>query len=152
MWAGLSWAAADSRGGWDERAVKEYVTIIKINNLPPDAGLKPGMTAQVTIKVKTIPNVLMVPVQSVSQHKSKHYTYVVKDRDVAKREVTIGETNDKYVVIETGLEQDELVVLDSRARLADEAKKEEGVGPVTETPAATPPPPAVPATAAAATK
>ena len=62
------------------------MTIIKINNLPPDAGLKPGMTAQVTIKVKTIPNVLMVPVQSVSQHKSKHYTYVVKDRDVAKRD------------------------------------------------------------------
>lgn len=143
---------ADSRGGWDERAVKEYVTIIKINNLPPDAGLKPGMTSQVTIKVKTIPNVLMVPVQSVSQHKSKHYTYVVKDREVAKREVTIGETNDKYVVIESGLEQDEQVVLDSRARLADEAKKEEGVAPVAETPAATPPAPAAPATASAATK
>jgi HlyD family secretion protein len=135
---------ADSRGGWDERAVKEYVTVIKINNLPPDAGLKPGMTAQVTIKVKTVPNVLMVPVQSVSQHKSKHFTYVTKGREVVKREVTIGETNDKYVVIESGLEEDELVVLDTRARLADEAKNEEGSAPSTETPPAAPSVPAAP--------
>ena len=86
----------------------------------------------------------MVPVQSVSQHKSKHYTYVVKGREVEKREVSIGETNDKYVVIESGLEEDELVVLDARARLADEAKKEEGTAPVGETPTTTPPAAAIP--------
>ena len=140
---------ADSRGAWDERAVKEYVTVIKINNLPADAGLKPGMTAEVTIKVKTIPNVLMVPVQAVSQHKAKHFAYVLKGSTIEKREVTLGETNDKYVVVDSGLEENELVVLDARARLADEAKKEEGAaGPGETAPEAAPP--AAPAAPAAA--
>jgi HlyD family secretion protein len=120
---------ADSRGYWDERAVKQYVTIVKMTNLPAGVELKPGMTAEVTIKVKTIPNCLIVPVQAVSQHKAKHYAYVLKsDNTLEKREVTVGETNDKYVVVETGLEQDERVVLDARARLADETKKEEADG------------------------
>ncbi len=140
---------ADSRNPWSEGSVKEYVTIIKVTNLPPDAGLKPGMTTEVTIKVQTIPGVLMVPVQAVGQHKSKHYAYVVKGHDVEKREVTLGETNDKYVVVASGLEEDEHVVLDARARLADEAKKEEETaGPGETLPAAVPAAPA--ATAAAA--
>lgn len=71
---------ADSRGYWDERAVKEYVTNIKITDLPSDGGLKPGMNAEVTIKVNTIPNVLMVPVQAVSEHKGKHYAYMLAGR------------------------------------------------------------------------
>jgi HlyD family secretion protein len=124
---------ADSRGYWDERAVKQYVTIVKMTNLPAGVELKPGMTAEVTIKVKTIPNCLMVPVQAVSQHKAKHFAYVLKsDNTLEKREVTVGETNDKYVVVETGLEQDERVVLDARARLADETKKEEAAGEPSE--------------------
>ena len=142
---------ADSRGYWDERAVKQYVTIVKMTNLPAGVELKPGMTAEVTIKVKTIPNCLMVPVQAVSQHKAKHYAYVLNSSNVVeKREVTVGETNDKYVVVETGLQQDEKVVLDARARLADETKHEEADGepgepaakekPAAETPAPSPMP------------
>lgn len=137
---------ADSRGYWDERAVKQYVTTIKIENLPADAGLKPGMTAEVTVKVKTIPNVLFVPVQAVSQHKDKHFAYVQKGTGLEKREVKVGETNDKYVVIESGLDEGDQVVLDARARLTDETKKEEAAAGGAEGPAAKPEAPAAPAT------
>ena len=119
---------ADSRGYWNEGAVKEYVTNIKIKDLPADSGLKPGMNTEVTIKVNTIPNALMVPVQAVAQHNGKHHAYVLSGRVVEKKEVTVGETNEKYVVICQGLEEGEQVVLDARARLADEAKNEERAG------------------------
>jgi RND family efflux transporter MFP subunit len=137
---------ADSRSPWSESSVKEYVTIIKIVNLPPDAGLKPGMTAETTVKIQTIPNVLIVPVQAVSEHKGKHFAYVSRGRTVEKREVMLGESNDKYVVVASGLEEDEHVVLDARARLAEETKKEEAVAGDEKTPpAATPTAPATPA-------
>lgn len=43
--------------------------------------------------------------------------------------MVVGETNDKYVVIEKGLDEGQNVVLDARARLADEVKKEEHTAP-----------------------
>src|SRR5262249_6494097 len=46
---------------WEDRGVKEYVTIVKIDDLPENAGLKPGMTAQVKILAAEFPNVIVVP-------------------------------------------------------------------------------------------
>src|SRR5262249_22618933 len=82
---------ADSRGYWDERGVKEYVTIVKVDELPPEAGLRPGMTAEVKILVNEIPNVLMVPVQAVAQKGKEHFAYLVLPTGVERRDVTIGE-------------------------------------------------------------
>ena len=55
---------ADSRGYWDEGGVKEYVTIVKLDDLP-DLGLKPGMTGEVKVMVDVLEDVLIVPVQAV---------------------------------------------------------------------------------------
>jgi RND family efflux transporter MFP subunit len=138
---------ANSMGYWDERGVKEYVTIVKIDDLPTEAGLKPGMTAEVKILAKEMPDVLMVPVQAVSQKESQHYSYVVGPKGVEKREITVGENNDKFVEIKEGLEEGERVVLDARARLAAETKANEMTNPP-EQPKTKAPEPAAPAAAA----
>jgi RND family efflux transporter MFP subunit len=116
---------ADNRGFWDERGVKEYVTTVRIDDLPGDAGLKPGMTAEVKILVAELPGVLLVPVQAVAQQDGKHYAYVVGPSGVEKREVSVGENNEKLVEIKSGLSEGEQVALDTRARLAAEAKAHE---------------------------
>jgi RND family efflux transporter MFP subunit len=113
---------------WEERGVKEYITIVKIDDLPPDADLKPGMTAQVKILANRVPDVLLVPVQAVAENDSKHYAYVVGPYGTEQREVEVGENNEKYVEVKSGLEEGEKVALDARARITAETKASEKKG------------------------
>jgi HlyD family secretion protein len=108
--------------GW-RATVKQYATEVSIDDLPPGAGLKPGMTGEVKIMIQTLPNVLMVPVQAVTERDGKHYAYVVDRLGAERREVKIGEANEQHVQITEGLAEGEQVALDARARAAAEARK-----------------------------
>jgi HlyD family secretion protein len=109
---------------WDESAVKEYITIIRIDDLPTDSGLKPGMTAEVKILVNQLDDVLLVPVQAVTESEGQHCIYVKNGSGFERRPIKVGENNDKFVEIKSGLEAGEQVALDARARLALELKAE----------------------------
>jgi RND family efflux transporter MFP subunit len=119
---------ADSRGWWDQRSVKEYETIVKVRDLPASAGLKPGMTAEVTISVNHLLDVVIVPVQAVVEQDGEHYSYVVSDQGVDRKPVVVGEKNDKFVEIKSGLQEGEQVALDARARLATAVGKSQSNG------------------------
>lgn len=116
---------ADSRGYWDEGGTKEYVTIVKIDDLPEGAGLKPGMTAEVKIMVNQVPNVLIVPVQAVTARKDSHYSYVLEAGGYERRTVSVGENSETHVEITEGLSENERVALDARARLGAETESDE---------------------------
>jgi RND family efflux transporter MFP subunit len=111
--------------GWFDRFVKEYETIVAIDDLPPEAGLRPGYTGEVKIHVNEISGVLMVPVQSVGQHEGTHFCFVATGTGFERREITVGENNDKFVEIKEELAEGERVALDARARLAVESKANE---------------------------
>jgi len=81
----------------------------------PITNLRPGMTAEVKIRVEEIPQVLQVPVQAVIEHGAHHYCVVPDGDGYSAREISIGSTNDKVVVIEGGLEEGEQVVLNAAA-------------------------------------
>ncbi|NQU21155.1 MAG: HlyD family efflux transporter periplasmic adaptor subunit [Candidatus Nealsonbacteria bacterium] len=100
---------------WLRADVKEYETIIKIHDPPPD--LRPGLTAEVKIRARQIAKAMQVPVQTIIEHGAKYYCvmYDKNTKDFKKREVTIGPTNDKFVVIETGLDVGQKVVLNAGA-------------------------------------
>ena len=121
-------ATMASMDGWFDRSVKEYDTIVDIDDLPLDAGLKPGMTGDVKILVKQLPDVQIVPVQSVGQKDGNHYCYVAGRKGVERRDVEVGDNNDKFVEIKSGLNVGEEVTLDARARIAAELKAREGKG------------------------
>jgi RND family efflux transporter MFP subunit len=99
---------------WHNANVKEYETNVKIYDPPP--GLRPGFTAEVTIRVARVPDVIQVPVQAVFEHGGEHYcvTWNEAAGKVEARDVTIGRTNDKFVVIRDGLEEGERVVLNAK--------------------------------------
>jgi RND family efflux transporter MFP subunit len=111
--------------GWYERAVKQYDTIVTIEDLPQDANLKVGFTGDAKILVNELPDVLMVPVQAVGKKEGKHYCYVAGEKGIEAREVIVGENNDKFVEIKEGLAEGEKVTLDARARIAEEMKGRE---------------------------
>lgn len=93
--------------------VKEYETVIRIDQSPP--GLRPGLTAEVKILIERIEDTIHVPVQSVFEHAGRHWCVVRGDggRGWAAREVEVGSTNDKTVVIRKGLEVGEEIVLNA---------------------------------------
>jgi HlyD family secretion protein len=111
-----------SEGFWDNRGVKEYVTIVRLDDPSLDAGLKPGMTAAVKILVNRLPEVLVVPVQAVGEHDGEYYSYVVSPEGLARRRVVIGENNERFVEAKDGLQEGDQVTLDASIRLAAELR------------------------------
>lgn len=102
-------------GSWFMSNVKEYGTYINIHDPPP--GMRPGMTAEVRIKVEQLADELQVPVQAIVEHGAEHYCLLPNASGLEVRKITIGSTNEKFVVIKDGLKPKELVVVNPRTYL-----------------------------------
>ena len=125
----VSVASVAESDSWRGNSVKEYETIVSIDDLPRDAGLRPGMTAEVKVLIKTLENVLSVPVQAVTEWGDHHVCYVVSSLGIDRRAVKVGDSNEQRIQIVAGLEEGERVALDARLRAASELKKEQGKDP-----------------------
>ncbi len=109
---------------WFNANVKEYATTIAVLDSPP--GLRPGMTAKVAIRVETIPEALQVPIQAVVERGGKHYCLLVRGTTgLEAREVLIGSTNEKFLVIRDGLSPADAVLLNPRVHLSEVALGED---------------------------
>jgi multidrug efflux pump subunit AcrA (membrane-fusion protein) len=102
------------QGNWFSN-VKEYSTYIEIQG--EAAGLRPGMTAEVQIQVANIPDVIQVPVQAIVEHGGKHFCLVKNGPSLSPHEISIGTTNDKFVVVRDGLSEKDVVLVDPRKYL-----------------------------------
>jgi hypothetical protein len=100
---------------WYSSSVKEDATFIDVDD--PSEGLRPGMTAQVRIEVSREPDVIQVPVQAVFEHSKRHYCLVRTPTGLEPREVTIGTTNEKQVVIRKGLDEKDVVLVNPRTHV-----------------------------------
>lgn len=98
-------------GAWYAANIKEYEAIVKIEDSP--VPLRPGLTAEVKIRVAHQPDVLQVPVQAVFEHGGRHYAVVQTPDGWEARMVEIGLTNEKYVVIRDGLAEGETVAMNA---------------------------------------
>lgn len=112
-------------GYWGSR-IKAYETHITLDEVPSDAGLKPGMSAEVKILVRKVPGALLVPVGAVAEVDGQKVVYVPRGRGVERREVQTGEENEQFVQILDGLADGEPVALDARARAAADLKGKGG--------------------------
>jgi multidrug efflux pump subunit AcrA (membrane-fusion protein) len=103
--------------------VKFYTTLVQLDD--PHPGLRPGMTAQVEIRVAERDNVLSVPVQAVFRSGGKDHVAVKKpDGGFEWREVTLGLSNGKLVEVKEGLRDGERVSLDPRSLLSEDEPRE----------------------------
>jgi len=98
---------------WRQANVKDYKAFIHINDVAAD--LRSCMTASVTIHCADVPNAIQVPVQSMYVWGPKFYCFVYDNGKWNAREVKAGPTNDKFFVIESGLEEGEKVALNPRS-------------------------------------
>lgn len=121
----LTVASVAQNDEWRGGGVKEYQTEVSIADLPPEAGLRPGMSADVKILVKTIENALTIPVQAVTESDGKHVSYVVNAGVIERRIVEVGDSNETLIQVVKGLAEGEHVALDARTRAAAELKQKD---------------------------
>jgi hypothetical protein len=94
---------------WVNPDLKVYTTDVLIDSAISD--LKPGMSAMVEIIVAELKDVVTVPIQTVSLHEGVECCYVLNGDGIELRAVKLGLANDKYVVVESGVKENEGVLL-----------------------------------------
>ncbi len=103
-----------STADWFASDVKNYKTKVSIHESLP--GLKPGMSAEVTIFADETPEpVLVVPVQAVlgtiSSGIERDCYVVASNGRPEKRKIVVGLSNERLVEIKSGLNEGDRVVL-----------------------------------------
>jgi HlyD family secretion protein len=89
--------------------VRLYRTDIQIFNTSPE--MRPGMSAAIEILVEDITDALYVPVQTVFRHKGGNICFVNDGTSVKATDVEIGQYNDKWVQVSSGLEEGQTVLM-----------------------------------------
>lgn len=98
--------------GWRKANVKEYKAFVSIND--PPTVLRAGLTASVVIRCAQVRDALQVPVQAVYAHGNKFFCFTCNEGNWQAKEVDCGPTNDRFFVIESGLEVGDQVALNPR--------------------------------------
>ena len=98
---------------WFSGNTKEYATTVKIDG--EVSNVKPGMTAEVEIKVAHKKDALVLPVSTIVEVRGRYYGWKQDGGSFQRRELELGLSNDQYVEILSGIEQGDQVALNPRA-------------------------------------
>ncbi|MBN1793936.1 MAG: efflux RND transporter periplasmic adaptor subunit [Candidatus Omnitrophica bacterium] len=91
---------------------------VKIEN--PDNQLLPGMFARCMVRIFEMEDALVMPSMALEKTEEGYSVFVVEDEKVAKqRQIQIGYVTTDYAQIESGLEEGELVVVETHETLKD---------------------------------
>lgn len=113
---------ADSSSSWRRGGVKEYTTVVILDEAF-DVDLKPGMTAEVSILVDELQDVVAIPVNAVAEHKHQHFVYLRNGDALTRAPVEIGQSNDRMIEVISGLDPQGQVALDARARSINDGEE-----------------------------
>ncbi len=105
-------ASVTRPAGWWTGNVVKYDTIIE---LPPESGLKPGMTAEVEVIMAVHKDVLTIPVAAVVDTDNGVFCWVETAEAIERRALQIGDSNDVFVVVKGGLKEGDKVALNPGA-------------------------------------
>jgi HlyD family secretion protein len=99
----------DSMNRWMNPDLKVYLTTITIDSMQD--WIKPGMSAKVEILVNRLDDAVYVPVQAISPDDGKQFCYVANGFKSERRQVEIGDFNDEFIEVKSGLKEGERVLL-----------------------------------------
>ena len=95
--------------GWGSGGVKKYAVYIQVYN--PPVEVRPGMNASVSIQIEKQENVLMAPLQCVYGAGKKTFCLIKQGDGWETREITVNSNNDKYVWIESGVKEGDVLAM-----------------------------------------
>jgi HlyD family secretion protein len=91
------------------RGGKYFTVTILVSKADP--RLRPGMSTRVELLVERLDEAIFVPLEAVFERGGKHYCYVKRGGSSEVREVLVGPSNENHIVVETGLDVGERVLL-----------------------------------------
>ncbi len=94
---------------WMNPDLKVYTTNINLETNDP--GLRSGMSCKAEIIIEQYEDVVYVPVQTVLKVAGQPTVFVVKDGQIEERPVEIGLDNNNMIVIKSGLNEGEIVLM-----------------------------------------
>ena len=95
-----------------QQGVVSYPIRIRIE-LPPGVQLRSGLSATANIVIREDPGVLLIPSQAVRGSFSEPYVLVSTDSGLRERAVQLGNSDDFWVSVTSGLSEGEQVVMDA---------------------------------------
>ncbi len=107
-----------------DRAVDPQSGTIKVRLIFPNEKevLKPGMNTTVRVKDITPPNSTVIPYKAINESLGEFFVYVLKsDSTVSQRKVVMGPQIGKNIVIESGLQPGEKIVVEGTQNLHEGA-------------------------------
>ncbi|MDG1992736.1 MAG: HlyD family efflux transporter periplasmic adaptor subunit [Pirellulales bacterium] len=102
---------------------KKYVVGVRIDG--KSEALRPGFTAEATIIVADMQDVIAVPVAAVIEDSEEFVCAVKQGEGFEQRVVTLGKSDDRFVEIVQGLEEGELVFLNPETVLGDSLSRDQ---------------------------
>jgi RND family efflux transporter MFP subunit len=108
-------ATVASQPDWFSSDVKVYQTLVALAD--EVAGLKPGMSAEVTIVLEERVGVVQVPVSAVVRAGKERVCYVKTTDGIEERRVVTGVSSDLAVEIKDGLKEGDHILRDPRGLL-----------------------------------
>ena len=106
-------ATTPEQGNWFEQDKRNYPVLVTIDGARKEKeGLKPGMTAQTTVLVDRLTDVLTVPLQCIyTIGRNQYVSVVMPDGTIEERRaVGLGRNNDNVAEVLKGLKEGEQVV------------------------------------------
>jgi multidrug efflux pump subunit AcrA (membrane-fusion protein) len=111
-------ASVTRPAGWWTGNVVKYDTVIK---LPENEGLKPGMSAEIEVILAVHEDVLLIPVAAVIETDQGDYCWVAGQADPVKKEIQLGDSNDVFIEVLSGLREGEQVILNPAVLIQEAA-------------------------------
>ncbi|HEX7542121.1 MAG TPA: efflux RND transporter periplasmic adaptor subunit [Anaerolineales bacterium] len=89
-----------SRVGTSVQSVVNFNVTVELTD--PDADVKPGMTASVTITIQSLDNVLLVPNRGVHTVNGQRVVYVLRNGQLLEIPITLGASDDTISEVTSG--------------------------------------------------
>ncbi len=99
----------DAQSRWGNPNLKVYSTEIVITDPLPD--VKPGVSARAEIVITNLKGVIKVPIQSVTTVGGQQVCFVKKGSKDVPTPVEVGLYNSEFIEIQSGLEEDDRILL-----------------------------------------
>ena len=112
----LSVASVAAPAGWWNGNMVKYETIITVDT---PSELKPGMSANVEIILAQYDDELAIPVGAIVEQDGRFYCWVKTTNGTQQREISLGDSDDQFIVARTGVNEGDQVVLNPLAYVED---------------------------------
>jgi len=107
-----------------DRAVDPQTATIKVRFLFPNPGnlLKSGMSANLQILNNSGVKSILIPYKATVEQMAEYFVYVVHADTVSQRKISLGNRIRDMVIVRSGLQENEIIVVDGVQKLRDGSK------------------------------